>query len=539
MFRSLHMMALVLCPSALFATDWLEVNYNPIPMADDVILPMPCGGSMVFRRVETNLIAGSDAGIYADKSIQLGWDGARETAYREGEWESFVAGGLVDETSRYYLIAKYELTNDQVHALTSPDCDATGVDLGLPSIGLTWFDAIEISHLYSIWLHSHAPDVLPVSAGTAAYVRPPTEAEWEFAARGGLEVSDSERHNQRFPMDTTLGDFAFFNGDGVSNGELQFIGSKRSNPLGLFDIYGNAFEIVFDPFRLNYRGRLHGHFGAMTIKGGSIRSPADETHSGTRQEVPLYSPQIEGAVTRRPDVGVRLVISGVSTGDQQYSEILAQTWADAGEETGVDVDQPPVQLLRELADESTDTALRDRLNTIAVDLENNLRERDALEVAALENLLQSGTLLIYRMHGLAGSIETMRELRAHLESASPVLLEDEEDNEMRERLRLVENYRKNIEEFGRFAAIYADTFLQLTEDYPRDHVLDVARGLVGELRRQDRPQIADYLTVLGQQLKDFSDADGWDRTEQILKMWQLAAESTATPVWLEDALTQN
>ena len=539
MFRWLAALFVVILPGATFATDWLEEDYNPVPLEGDILLPMPCDGRMVFRKVETNLINGIDSGLYADRAVRLGWDGARASAYREGEWKSYVAGGLIDDTARYYLIGKYELTNDQVNALVSGDCDDTDVEFGLPITGLTWFDAIHISHLYSVWLHTEAPDVLPVSAGTSAYVRPPTEAEWEFAARGGLEVTDSERRNQRFPIETTLGDYAFFAGDGVSNGELQYIGKKAPNPLGLFDVYGNAFEIVFDPFRLNKRGRMHGHFGALTIIGGSIRSSQDETHSGSRQEVPLYSADVPGAVTRRADVGLRLVISGVSTGDQQYSDILSRNWGAADDTNAINLEQPPVQLLRQLADESTDIALRDRLNDIAGDIENNLRERDELEVAALENLLQSGTLMIYRIRGLYKSIENMRGLRAHLENRSPDPQPGEQDHEMRARLRLVTQYDDNIADFRRFASIYADTFLQLTEDYPRAQVLDVARSLVGELRLQGRNQIADHLTVLGVHLRDFDNTAGWNRADEVLTMMQLADRFTGTPTWFEGAINQN
>ena len=33
---------------------WDEKFYNPQPLADDVILPLPCEGSMAFRIVKTN-----------------------------------------------------------------------------------------------------------------------------------------------------------------------------------------------------------------------------------------------------------------------------------------------------------------------------------------------------------------------------------------------------------------------------------------------------------------------------------------------------
>ena len=531
--------AIALMPGVALATEWFENDYNPIPMDDDIILPMPCDGRMVFRNVETNLISDVKDGAFADRSIRLGWDGARDSAYREGEWKSYVAGGLIDDRSRYYLIGKYELTDDQVNAIMSPDCDDSDVDFGTPFTKMTWFDAIKISHLYSLWLHSNAADDLPVSVGTTAYVRPPTEAEWEFAARGGLEVSDSERRNERFPMDGPLAEYAFYSGDGVSNGDLQYIGKKRANPLGLFDVYGNAFEIVFDPFRLNKAGRMHGHFGAMTIKGGSVRSDAREIRSGTRQEVPLYNTQVTGSIARRSDVGIRLVISGVSTGDQQHSDILASSWDSLVGDSTIDVGQPPVQLLRNLADESDDTALRNSLNSIAADIENNLRERDELEVQALENLLQSATLMIYRISGLYKSIEQMRHLRAHSESRSETALTNETDSERRERLRLVTAYDNNIEDFCRFSEIYTDTFLQLVTDYSREQVLTVARGLRAELELQERGLIVENLSFLGRSLLEFDDSETWASREQIKRLLRLSRRNPEISDWVECAMNQN
>lgn len=38
--------------SPVLAEPWAEKIYNPKPDSEDIILPMPCEGSMVFRQVE-------------------------------------------------------------------------------------------------------------------------------------------------------------------------------------------------------------------------------------------------------------------------------------------------------------------------------------------------------------------------------------------------------------------------------------------------------------------------------------------------------
>ncbi|MFO1432959.1 MAG: SUMF1/EgtB/PvdO family nonheme iron enzyme [Candidatus Competibacteraceae bacterium] len=67
----------------------------------------------------------------------------------------------------------------------------------------------------------------------------PTEAQWEYAARGGSRApwSFGEDENQ-------LGRYAWF--DGNSNNRIHLVRQKRPNPLGLYDMYGNAWEWVLD-----------------------------------------------------------------------------------------------------------------------------------------------------------------------------------------------------------------------------------------------------------------------------------------------------
>ena len=50
-------------------TPWPERFYNPAPLEDDLVLPLPCGGAMAFRPVATPPIGGD---ALSDRSILLG-----------------------------------------------------------------------------------------------------------------------------------------------------------------------------------------------------------------------------------------------------------------------------------------------------------------------------------------------------------------------------------------------------------------------------------------------------------------------------------
>ena len=55
---------------------WPEEYWNPKPLAEDLILPMPCGGAMAFRPVPTPI----GQGLLADRPAMLGQADAETNA---------------------------------------------------------------------------------------------------------------------------------------------------------------------------------------------------------------------------------------------------------------------------------------------------------------------------------------------------------------------------------------------------------------------------------------------------------------------------
>jgi hypothetical protein len=177
---------------------------------------------------------------------------------------------------RYY-ISRFEITNGQYLSycgkagVRPPKAPYWGTPGRLPVVNVSWKEAMAFAR----WL----------SRATGRAYKLPSEAEWEYAARGGARV-------RTYPWGeaSPIGRCCF------GTGKLCPIGSYGPNALGIYDIAGSVYEWCLDRYARKSSERV--------IRGGSWSVPVSspEMLAITRREG--LNPD-----KRRNDVGFRLVRS--------------------------------------------------------------------------------------------------------------------------------------------------------------------------------------------------------------------------------------
>lgn len=191
-----------------------------------------------------------------------------------------------------YYIAKTEVTFNDLDQW----CKATGRDT-FPAgpwgrgqqvaIIVSWVDAVN----YCNWLSEKeklskcyiVEGENAVFLDTAKGYRLPTEAEWEFAARGG-----NKSKGTFFSGSDVISEAGWYQ---VNSGQVPHaVAQKKANELGLFDMSGNVWEWVWDWYDAGYyqhspvanpQGPPSGNYRVM--RGGAWYNQAEYVNVYTRQ----------------------------------------------------------------------------------------------------------------------------------------------------------------------------------------------------------------------------------------------------------------
>jgi Sulfatase-modifying factor enzyme 1 len=489
MFSGVLAIALVMMAGAASAQQaaqsWPERLYNPQPAAGDLVLPMPCDGAMAFRRIDVPA-----EGVLDDRKVTLGGHD-EQFAFAENSRADYIVGGFTDKAKpklRYYYLGRYEVTALQYDAMSGA-CPTPNEEGRLPKVAMTWAEAVAFAAKYGTWLAREALQKLPNEEGTPGFVRLPTEAEWEYAARGGLAVSDSVFVAQAFPMPEGPARYVWYQGTDSANNELNVIGLLKPNPLGLHDMLGNAGEFVLDPFRLNKLSRLHGQAGGATIKGGDYRTPLDDIRSAAREE---FVPLDKQGERRSQTTGFRLAIVAPGLPSTQRLAAIRSAWADLPKTSTMPLAEQQVDPVKEvdvLAKAVEDPALRQRVQNLATVIKANIQTRNEQRDRAARSGVRVGAYLAKKLSEDKG-IVAFRE--GQLRTLTQV------SDTVRDSINKQLEADKAALDFN--LAYYIDTITQLTSEYPEGIVSSQVDILKREFEARKLESMVPYIDAFTRQM---------------------------------------
>ncbi len=476
---------------------WDSKYFNPQAEVDDVILPMPCDGEMVFRKVIVPVSQPME-----DYPINLGgtdkdWD------YVENTRPDYIAGSYTEKNGgSYYLIGKYEINQLQYAAVMEKKCPKVSMKGRIPQNKVNWFESIEFTNKYNLWLLQHAKDKLPTKDDKPGFIRLPTETEWEYAARGGVVIPSSSFQERLFPMTEDIKQYVWLAGTQSAKGKVKLTGLLKPNPLKIYDILGNVDEIVLNPFRLNKLTREHGQTGSFVVRGGNFLTSEPSIRTSMREEVPFY---INTGLRKSKTTGFRIVLGSSLLTSLATIQKYQNAWRQLGKnisesEISINLSEKsmdnPVDELEAITKAVTDENMKKRLQSLIQVLRGSIEAKTEQTGRAANSALRLGYFLC---KGLSDNAMALRPAKKRYQSSCQETIQNEGYcNLASEKISLSEAKIKKT------LSYYADTIPQTALDYSENTLNDQRNILTRILNERKLNVLIEYLDVYRKHLNQFA-----------------------------------
>jgi formylglycine-generating enzyme required for sulfatase activity len=224
------------------------------------------GNAIVFKVVVQSTYTETTAGLnlemvfVAGGSFTMGCTSEQGSDCYDSEKPSFSV------TLSDYYIGKYEVTQAQWRAVMGNNPSHFSRCDNCPVEKVSWNDIQEF--------------LKKINQMTGKNYRLPTEAEWEFAARGGVSATAT-----KYAGSNNIDEVAWYTSN--SGSKTKPVGTKKPNELGIYDMSGNVWEWCGDWYgdysssnKTNPTGASTGSY--RVLRGGSWGHTARHCRVSTR-----------------------------------------------------------------------------------------------------------------------------------------------------------------------------------------------------------------------------------------------------------------
>lgn len=143
-----------------------------------------------------------------------------------------------------FHIGKFMITQEQYQAVMGKDSNSYSKGDKLPTDIISWSGALEF--------------IQKLNEKTGKKFRLPTEAEWEYVARGG-----NQSKGFIYAGSNNIDEVAWY--DKNSGNQTHEVGLKMSNELGIYDLTGNVWEWCGDCYKPDFYEKI-----------GDLKNPIDK-----------------------------------------------------------------------------------------------------------------------------------------------------------------------------------------------------------------------------------------------------------------------
>ncbi len=230
-------------------------------LAGILMLLLVIGGVIVWNaankkgRVETIVVEDdSDSKSKPEQASLLEMIHVKGDAYIMGDhnWKQEGDGGDIRVPHEIrvssFWIGKYEVSQREwMEIMSKNPSQWKGEEL--PVENVSWHDAVEFCNRLSDYegltrCYSGSGNDIVCNWKANGY-RLPTEAEWEFAARGGVKS-----RGFKYSGSNNIDEVAWY--DGNSGARTQYVGTRNGNELKIHDMSGNVWEWCWDWYDVFY-----------------------------------------------------------------------------------------------------------------------------------------------------------------------------------------------------------------------------------------------------------------------------------------------